>query len=98
MASGRRLAVRGVLRLETREYGGPGRWRWVLTDDASGAFIADHDVRLDESSWQYEAFMDLQHYVSWHAAPDQYAQDEAQIVAEVGECSVCAVNATPLSS
>jgi Tfp pilus assembly protein PilF len=77
--------MRGVLRLEAREHDGPTRWRWVLTDDVSGAFIADHEVQLDESSWQYEAFIDLQHYLSWHAAPDRYAQEEARIVAGVGE-------------
>jgi CHAT domain-containing protein len=80
----RRLAVPGVLRLEARDYDGPARWRWVLTD-SSGAFLADHEVRIDEHSWQYEAFTDLQHYISWHAAPDQYAEDEARIVAEVGQ-------------
>ena len=36
-----------VLRLDVRDYEGPTRWRWVLTD-ASGAFIADHEVRIDE--------------------------------------------------
>ncbi|HLJ99466.1 MAG TPA: CHAT domain-containing protein, partial [Streptosporangiaceae bacterium] len=74
-----------VLRLEVRDYDdGLGRWHWVLTD-ASGAFVADHEVRVDENSWQYEAFADLQYYISWHAAPDRYAEDEARIVAEVGE-------------
>jgi tetratricopeptide (TPR) repeat protein len=77
--------VPGVLRLETRDYDdGPARWHWVLID-ASGAFVADHKVRIDEHSWQYEAFTDLRYYISWHAAPDRYAQDEARIVAEVGQ-------------
>jgi hypothetical protein len=63
--------VRGVLRLEARDYDGPTRWRWVLTD-TSGVFIADHEVRLDARSWYYEAFTDLQHYISRHTAPDRY--------------------------
>jgi hypothetical protein len=54
---GRRLPVGGVLRLEVKDYDGPTRWRWVLKDE-TGAFIADHEVRLDEGSWQYEAFTD----------------------------------------
>jgi tetratricopeptide (TPR) repeat protein len=72
------------LRLEVRDYDGPARWRWVLTD-ASGTFIADHEVQVDEHSWQYEAFTDLQYYISSYAAPDRYAEDEAQIVADVSE-------------
>lgn len=71
------------LRLEAREYTGLTRWRWVLTD-SSGAFLADHEVRLDAASWQYEAFGDLRGYLRWHCAPDRRAQDEARIVAEAG--------------
>lgn len=73
-----------VLRLDARDYEGPTRWRWVLAD-ASGALIADHDVRIDDSSWQYEAFTDLEYYISSFAAPDRYAEDEARIVTEVGQ-------------
>jgi CHAT domain len=72
-----------VLRLEAREFTDLSRWRWLLTD-ASGAFIADHEVRLDAGCWQFEAFTDLQGYVSWHAAPDRYAADATRIVAEAG--------------
>jgi tetratricopeptide (TPR) repeat protein len=78
------MVMGSVLRLEVHDYEGPTRWRWVLTD-ASGAFIADHQVRIDEGSWQYEAFTDLEYYISSYAAPDRYAEDEARIVAEVGK-------------
>lgn len=71
------------LRLEARDYAGPARWRWVLTG-SDGAFIADHQVRLDETAWQFEAFGDLHHYLSWHVAPDRRGTDDARIVAEVG--------------
>lgn len=71
------------LRLEVREFTDLSRWRWVLSD-AAGGFLADHEVRLDPASWQSEAFADLQHYVSWHAAPDRYREDEARIVAGLG--------------
>lgn len=72
------------LRLEVREYVDQTQWRWVLTDQA-GSFLADHYVRLDEASWQFEAFGDLVAYLSWHVAPDRRRDDEARTVSEVGE-------------
>jgi tetratricopeptide (TPR) repeat protein len=72
------------LRLEAVEFVDLTRWRWVLTDD-SGVFLADHEVRLDASSWQFAAFTDLAGYLSWQAAPDQQVRDEARIVAGLGE-------------
>ena len=71
------------LRLEARDFADLTRWRWVLTD-ASGAFVADHEVRLDPGHWQYEAFADLLGYLRWHVAPDRRHEDESRIVAEVG--------------
>jgi hypothetical protein len=57
----------------------------VLTD-AKGAFLADHEVRLDPQDWQFEAFTDLRRYISWQAASDEhYPEDEKRIVAEVGD-------------
>ncbi len=70
------------LRLDARDFADLTRWRWVLTEP-SGVFIADHEVRLDASCWQNEAFTDLHGYM-WHAAPDRFAEDEARIVADVG--------------
>jgi tetratricopeptide (TPR) repeat protein len=74
----------GELRLEVRDFADPARWGWSLTGDG-GAFLAGHEVRLDAGSWQYEAFADLLGYLSWHAAPDRFAEDEARIVDELGE-------------
>ena len=71
------------LRLEVLEFGDLTRWRWRLTG-AGGKFLADHEVRLDEGCWQYEAFADLLGYLRWHAAPDRWDEDEARIVGEVG--------------
>ena len=71
------------LRLEVRDFHDLTSWRWVLTD-AAGTCIADHEVRLDATCWQYEAFTDLLGYLSWHVAPDQRARDEARIVGELG--------------
>jgi hypothetical protein len=71
------------LRLEAREFRDLTRWRWVLTD-ASGAFIADHEVRLDGSAAEYDAFGDLPGYLRRHCARERLAEDEARIVGEVG--------------
>ena len=72
----------GELRLTVSDYRDPTRWHWALSE--SGEFLADHDVRLDGATWQYEAFTDLLGYLSWHVAPDRRAQQEAEIVAELG--------------
>ncbi len=74
----------GELRLEICEFESLARWRWRLTRPG-GRFLADHEVRLDEQCWQFEAFTDLLGYLRWHAAPDRRVEDEARIVAEVGE-------------
>jgi hypothetical protein len=71
------------LRLEVSEFENLTSWRWALTRPG-GSLIADHEVRLDAACWQYEAFSDLLSHLDWHAAPDQRAEDEARIVAEVG--------------
>ena len=72
------------LRLEARDFEGLTRWRWELRD-GSGALVTRHEVRLDDSCWQYEAFTDLLGYLSWHTAPGRLAEDQARIVAELGE-------------
>ena len=71
------------LRLEIRDFVDIGGWRWVLTN-AGGEFLADHEVRLDRTSWQYEAFTDLDGYLRWHVAPDRWIEQEAAIVGQVG--------------
>ena len=73
-----------VLRLEVQDFADLTRWRWVLTDDSSGDSIADHVVRLDATCWQFEAFVDLPRYLSWHAAADRRSEDEARIVGDLG--------------
>ena len=73
----------GTLQLDVQEFRDLTRWRWVLAD-SGGAFVADHEVRLDPAAWEYEAFTDLTGYLSWHAAPDRRSEDEARIVGELG--------------
>ena len=71
------------LRLEARDFAGPGRWRWVLTGPG-GVFVADHEVRLDTGCWQFEAFTGLARYLRWRVSPDRRIAHEAQIVTDVG--------------
>ena len=70
------------LTMTVTDYASPSRWRWILTGP-DGHLVADHDVRLDESSWQYEAFSGLYGYLRVHVVPDRRLQREAEIVAEV---------------
>ncbi|MEU6153640.1 CHAT domain-containing protein [Actinosynnema sp. NPDC047251] len=72
-----------TLTLEAHEVDGDARWRWVLLD-AAGAVVAEHEVRLDERSWQFEAFRDPHAYLRWRAAPDRRVAHEAEIVAALG--------------
>ena len=78
------LAEMCELRLEVREYQGPARWLWTLTG-RGGEFLAGHQVQLDADCWEYEAFTDLTGYLRLHVVPDRRAEDEARIVARVGE-------------
>ena len=72
------------LRLEVQDFADLTRWQWVLADDATGALLSDHEVRLDPGDWQFQAFGDLTGYLSWHVTPDRRHEDEARIVGEVG--------------
>ena len=73
-----------LLRLEVRDFEGPLRWRWLLTDEATGEPLADHQVDLDAASDDYRAFTDLYRYLRWNAVPDRRTASEAEIVARVG--------------
>ena len=72
--------------LEAVEVKGPARWRWILTNEESGIFLAEHHVQLDESDWEYRALADLHGYLRWHAAPDPDGRppSEGMLLAEVG--------------
>jgi hypothetical protein len=72
------------LRLEVLDFDGLSRWRWRLTD-AAGVFLADHQVELDTTAWQFEAFTDLYRYLRWNASPDHRLAHEEELVGRVGE-------------
>jgi hypothetical protein len=87
--------VPDVLRLEAREFTSATRWRWVLLS-SEGTLLAEHEVRLDPESWQFEAFTDLHQYM-WHAAPDRFAADAARITAEAGDWIAAEVLGAPVT-
>ena len=74
------------LRLEVADFAAPGgglAWRWVLTEPG-GAFVADHQVRLEAGEPGYEAFTDLDGYLRWRADPEDRVASEAALVAGGG--------------
>ena len=73
-----------LLVLQAVDVAGPWRWRWLLTDEESGRPLADHAVELDPAAGELAAFGDLYEYVSEHASPDRWDEDEARIVARAG--------------
>jgi CHAT domain len=72
-----------VLRLEAREFVGPTRWRWVLSD-ARGVFLADQQVDLDPQSPEFKAMTRLQFRVRWQADPQRPLASEAEFLDRVG--------------
>jgi tetratricopeptide (TPR) repeat protein len=83
-AGGRGDAVGTALRLEVLDFDGPSQWRWRLTDTAGG-FLADHQVELDATAWQFEAFQDMHRFLQWNAAPDRRLAHEAELMEQVGD-------------
>jgi hypothetical protein len=73
-----------LLRLEVRDFGGPLRWRWLLTDEGTGRPLADHQVDLTAPPDEFAAFTDLYRYLRWNAVPDRRTASEAEIVTRVG--------------
>ena len=45
--------------LQAVDVRGPLRWRWLLTDEATGNPLADHEVTLDPEAPQLRAFGDV---------------------------------------
>lgn len=67
------------LLLRAVDVDGQVRWRWLLTDEDTGALLAEHHVFLDGDSAELERFRDLYAYVARYAAPDRRAADSARI-------------------
>ena len=73
-----------LLRLEVRDFKGPLRWRWLLSEDATGAPLADHQVDLAGVLGEFAAFTDLYRYLRHYAVPDRRTTSETEIAARVG--------------
>ena len=86
----------GVLRLVASEFMDATRWRWAL-HSSEGTLLAEHEVRLDPGSWQFEAFTGLHQYM-WHATPDRFAADAERITAEAGDWIAAEVLGAPVTS
>ena len=72
------------LRLEVRDFAGPLRWRWLLSDEDTGVPLADHQVDLAGGPGEFAAFADLYRYLRWNAVPDRRTASEAEIAGRVG--------------
>jgi CHAT domain len=70
--------------LQAVEARDPSRWRWLLTHEATGNPLADHEVSLDPDPAEVRAFSDVYGYVREYAAPDRRAEDGARLVSELG--------------
>ncbi len=72
------------LRLKVTDWVDATRWRWLL-EDHDGRFVADHTVRLDPASREYQGFCDLAHYIDHNAPLGDPGQLLFQLGAWVGE-------------
>src|SRR5690349_10817836 len=73
-------------RLQVEDWIGPTRWRWRLSEPAdSSVGVVEHEVLLDPSVWQFEAFTDLYRYLQWNVSPARRREHEAQLLQEVGD-------------
>jgi len=74
-----------ALLLEAVDVAAGTDWRWLLSDEGTGAVLADHRVSLDPDSSEVACFTDLHRYARSYAAPDRRLADEARIVANAAE-------------
>jgi tetratricopeptide (TPR) repeat protein len=74
----------GALVLEANDVRDASHWNWRLKDQ-NGVTVADHEVRLDTASWQYDAFLDLYGYLRRNVAPDEPATVASELVEQVGQ-------------
>ncbi len=73
-----------ILNLEIVDFTDATGWRWRLRD-TRGAFIAEHQVALDDKTNEYRGFVDLYGFVRWNVAPDSREQDEPLLVERIAK-------------
>jgi CHAT domain len=66
------------------DFEGPLQWRWLLSEEGSGAPLADHQVDLAGAPGEFEAFTDLYRHLRWNAVPDRRTTSETEIAARLG--------------
>src|SRR5689334_8892151 len=80
------------LRLELRDFEGPLRWRWLLSEEGgAGAPLADHLVDVVGGPGEFAAFTDLYRYLRHYAVPDRRTESETQIAGRAGAWAADAV-------
>lgn len=72
------------LRLKVTDWVDGTRWRWLL-EEHDGRFVADHTVRLDPASREYQGFCDLARYMDHNAPLGDPGQLLLQLGAWIGE-------------
>src|ERR1700743_2342808 len=72
------------LRLEVCDFAGPLQWRWLVSEEDTGAPLADHQVDLAGVPDEFTAFTDLYRYLRWNAVPDRRTASETEIAGRVG--------------
>ncbi|OUL97932.1 hypothetical protein A8M77_34300 [Variovorax sp. JS1663] len=72
------------MRLKVTDWVDGTRWRWQL-EEQDGRFVADHTVRLDPKSREYQGFCDLARYVDYHAPVVKPPEQLQQLGAWIGE-------------
>lgn len=72
-----------ILLLEATDFRDTTCWHWVLRDNA-GNFIINHKVDIDLTDPEYSGFIDLENYLTVHAAPDKWIEDHQILLKEVG--------------
>jgi hypothetical protein len=74
------------LLLAVVDVAGPDRWRWLLTDEDTGAALADHTVQVDRGTAEWAGFTDLYGWVKVNADPDPARRiaSESALVDRIG--------------
>ncbi len=76
------MARSDTLILAVTDFKDPQHWRWVLKDE-SGRFLQDHEVSLDISDPNYQAFLNLESYLDSYSSPDKRIEDQERLLDEM---------------
>lgn len=71
------------MHLHLHDYRAPNQWRWQLNDTA-GNFLADHEVRLDETAAEYRGYTDLPGYLAHYGGAYGEIRPHEELLEELG--------------